>query len=717
MKTNLLLFQKVLCSTLVAGTLLVSGKAIAQTTASQRVYATSQTSATSGLPTPTITDAAKAVNNDPFDASTLSLSSSSGISVLPSVTQYLKFTNQVPANTVVTIKLTLPAGLINVAGLIGSLEVGTYTTSILGNSTKSKYTSSTLLSVLGGSGTVEVSFTDASAFAGVYVKLSGLASLGQVIATSVQVYDAYYIDPTITVSGAPTPVDVLSGSQGDLTGALGTVTNDSLAIDGDDNTAATLSAVANVASSEYLTAILNKPAEAGDSIQLVIDNPNGGLLNLSLISGLTVQPYNGSTAVGSPITLDGSIISVQLLPGSSSKNVITVIPTDATQSFDRIKISYGGLADVSSLLGNGTLNVYEVGAVTPAPVVSSSTQYVYSGSTFSLSATPNAAGDPVVWKDADGNTVSPTDITAPTVTGTTNLQYYAVSSRDGDTTQSAVAQVTVVDLPAGTAHEPVTALTTTDNYSDNVIVTPSSDAASALPNTPDYVYTISDGALPDGLTLNSDGTITGENPTVGTYSFTVHVVDAANGNMVVGDYPYTFTVTEAGALPVTLQPGSFKASLDGGKNVLLQWTTLTEINEASFEIQSSVDGAQFTTIGSVKAVGNSTKPQTYTFTDKTASGLTYYRLAEIDNAKNTVYSEVISINGKQKTVTVSPNPATTFITVSGDVKTVTVYDVAGRSVLTASQARVDVSSLSSGIYFVKVQEKDGSVVKGKFIKK
>jgi hypothetical protein len=59
---------------------------------------------------------------------------------------------------------------------------------------------------------------------------------------------------------------------------------------------------------------------------------------------------------------------------------------------------------------------------------------------------------------------------------------------------------------------------------------------------PPYTWSLGAGSqpLPPGLSLASDGTISGTPTTAGVYSFTLHLVDGA-GHAV--DYPYVITIT------------------------------------------------------------------------------------------------------------------------------------------------------------------------------
>jgi hypothetical protein len=91
-------------------------------------------------------------------------------------------------------------------------------------------------------------------------------------------------------------------------------------------------------------------------------------------------------------------------------------------------------------------------------------------------------------------------------------------------------------------------------------------------------------------------------------------------------------------LPVTLL--DFTAQLQGGA-VALAWHTASEVNSARFEVQRSLDGTSFKTLGRVTARGTSTTDTTYPYRDATlpagASQL-YYRLRQVDLNGTATYS-------------------------------------------------------------------------------
>ncbi|NOZ61717.1 MAG: hypothetical protein GXO74_08540 [Calditrichaeota bacterium] len=88
----------------------------------------------------------------------------------------------------------------------------------------------------------------------------------------------------------------------------------------------------------------------------------------------------------------------------------------------------------------------------------------------------------------------------------------------------------------------------------------------------------------------------------------------------------------------------------GNSKVTLHWATISEVNCKTFEIERSLNNTDFKKIGSVRAIGNSTSRQEYSFEDKnvfktsTISRTFYYRLKIIDiDGSFRLHSEVISV--------------------------------------------------------------------------
>jgi endoglucanase len=130
------------------------------------------------------------------------------------------------------------------------------------------------------------------------------------------------------------------------------------------------------------------------------------------------------------------------------------------------------------------------------------------------------------------------------------------------------------------------------------------------------------------------------------------------------------------SLPVKL--ADFSGEKVKTENVL-HWKTATEENNSHFNIQRSIDGSTFSTVGSVKtkaANGNSTAELKYSFTDiKPVQSINYYRLQQQDKDGRLSYGSVVKLDntaGKKLTAFVTPNPVK-------DIAKVSIYSTVSQS--------------------------------------
>jgi len=66
-------------------------------------------------------------------------------------------------------------------------------------------------------------------------------------------------------------------------------------------------------------------------------------------------------------------------------------------------------------------------------------------------------------------------------------------------------------------------------------------------------------------------------------------------------------------------------------DILVQWSTSQQVSADHFQIERSLDGSNWNSIGSVTAAGNSFTTNNYSFTDKNISSkIVYYRIKEVD---------------------------------------------------------------------------------------
>ena len=109
-------------------------------------------------------------------------------------------------------------------------------------------------------------------------------------------------------------------------------------------------------------------------------------------------------------------------------------------------------------------------------------------------------------------------------------------------------------------------------------------------------------------------------------------------------------------VPVTLT--GFKGTLQN-KNVLLQWSTSTEVNSKHFELEKSWDGTNYKKIATIPAAGFSNTVKKYSFTDmEKLSEKNFYRLRSVDIDAKSELSDIVLIKpaGIQQEMIVLGNP-------------------------------------------------------------
>ncbi|MBK8568189.1 MAG: T9SS type A sorting domain-containing protein [Saprospiraceae bacterium] len=163
-----------------------------------------------------------------------------------------------------------------------------------------------------------------------------------------------------------------------------------------------------------------------------------------------------------------------------------------------------------------------------------------------------------------------------------------------------------------------------------------------------------------------------------------------------------------GVLPVELV--DFQAFAEG-ETARLKWQTASETNNMGFHVQRrSAATPDWKDLAFVPGSGTSTAPEHYDFFDKNpVSGMSYYRLRQVDFDGQESYSGVVAVRleGDQTSLQFYPNPATATLEVKGKDLTkgaiVRVMDATGKHWLEQPLQQgntLDVSALPPGIYAV-----------------
>jgi len=187
-----------------------------------------------------------------------------------------------------------------------------------------------------------------------------------------------------------------------------------------------------------------------------------------------------------------------------------------------------------------------------------------------------------------------------------------------------------------------------------------------------------------------------------------------------GSYLYVDDVSLVTTVILPVELISFNAECNEN-SVHLDWSTASEINNDYFTIERSTDAMNFETIGTVNGNGNSNTVLNYTWTDDNpANGTAYYRLKQTDFNDAYEYHGIRTLSCEQGgNISVYPNPFEKNFTVQLSSNTtypvtVEVMDRFGRKVhiqkLETSITKIDLNSLPSNIYFVKVMNETTQIV-------
>jgi hypothetical protein len=185
----------------------------------------------------------------------------------------------------------------------------------------------------------------------------------------------------------------------------------------------------------------------------------------------------------------------------------------------------------------------------------------------------------------------------------------------------------------------------------------------------------------------------------------------------------TTSIDFISVVPVELL--SFTATAQDNRTNLLTWQTASEENNEGFDIERSADGKNWETLGFVKGNGTTVEVFNYNFIDKNPiNGINYYRLKQMDFDGQFEYSKIVNVNlfSTNNAITIYPNPVRDELTVTNteNIENVVIYNALGQVVkqfaVNAEQLQINVSDLQEGIYTLRLQNKNGTMITKQFVK-
>jgi hypothetical protein len=413
----------------------------------------------------------------------------------------------------------------------------------------------------------------------------------------------------------------------------------------------------------------------------------------------------GATGIGTATGLPAGVTA------SWSSNTITISGTPtASGTFNYSIPLTGGCGSVNA---TGTITVRAnntAGAASSSPTVCINTAittvtHITTGATGIGTATGLPAGVTASWMS---DTIK--IIGTPTASGTFN---YSIPLTGGCGSVNATGTITVYAKPAAVVVSPNSFTQCTNSLAKKLTATGGVGAGT-------YVWTPTTGLYTDAAATTAYLANSGKDSVFAQPGSTTKYTATSTNTNNCSSADTSLIIVNC-TLPVSYL--NFAGVREAGNNVL-RWTTSTEQNNKGFDVERSIDGRTFSSLGFVTSKadnGNSNHELSYNFIDnQLTASVYYYRLRQVDLNGKTNYSNTIVIKGDRvNTIKMSglyPNPATEEITVSIDAPNaekvvLVVTDIYGKQLMQqqisvevgSNNTKLNVANLSSGTYLIKLQ--------------
>lgn len=204
------------------------------------------------------------------------------------------------------------------------------------------------------------------------------------------------------------------------------------------------------------------------------------------------------------------------------------------------------------------------------------------------------------------------------------------------------------------------------------------------------------------------------------------------GSVTASTYPpningdFTFGFSTPTPLPITLT--SFNATyIVENNSVLIDWNAASQLNNKEFIIEKTIDGKNYTQVGTREGDGTTPFAKSYSMVDYNPSaGVSYYRLRQVDVDGHSMAYAPVPINiatSISSSLDIYPNPCRDNIFISynsedGQPITVTIDDISGRTVFTTvfsdvkqgkNNFMLNTSGLSHGLYLLQITDAQKSL--------
>lgn len=201
------------------------------------------------------------------------------------------------------------------------------------------------------------------------------------------------------------------------------------------------------------------------------------------------------------------------------------------------------------------------------------------------------------------------------------------------------------------------------------------------------------------------------------------------GNPVAGCMPNAdMFIDFNGLLPVFWSAVSAKKINE--KEVSVNWTTLSEVNNYFFTIEKTnellesinhhglhEDLSLWTQCGIVNGT-NKNNVMNYSFIDKNPfPGVSYYRIKQTDFSGEFSYSRIVLVTGinEKREIKIYPNPAKDILTIEAeDITSISLLNMLGKKVYESKADSYEIHTIRTqnipdGMYILKLEMSDGSI--------
>ncbi len=202
---------------------------------------------------------------------------------------------------------------------------------------------------------------------------------------------------------------------------------------------------------------------------------------------------------------------------------------------------------------------------------------------------------------------------------------------------------------------------------------------------------------------------------------------SSSDTVCVNVQPLPLKFIQFTAAPTPPKVGLIEAKMD--------WETMNEISVSHYNIQRSINGKDFITIGTVKANNKQENNYEYTAPPPPKGGIAYYRIEAVDFDGRKTYSEVRNIEYRTRNneLRIYPNPARDVVNIVGkDIKEVRLINCLGQAIhteiarlnigqtsylaMTSNDAIIiNTKNFNKGLYIVQVILANGTIKNEKLV--